>query len=104
MPNLPANIASALTPAEARALKLLVGVVYATPAQIGHAVAESRTKRPGGMKDQGAGRLGGTVASRLVKKGLAEDASRLRSGYPAYRINAAGRKAYAAHAERSESL
>jgi len=63
---------------------------YLTPSEIGYAMTDGR-QWP--LKPQGAGRVGGGMARRLMVKGWIEDASRLRSGFPAYRITPAGRKA-----------
>jgi len=87
------------TPAQLRALSYLQKARWATPAELGHAIAEGRTTRPGGMKEQGAGRLGGSIAAALVKLGLAEPAARDRDGFPAYRISSAGRAVLANLAE-----
>ena len=82
-----------MTPSQIRAARFLMRCQYATPAEIGYAVAEDRARRPGGMKAQGAGRLGGMIARQMVELGLVEFATRKREGYPAYRISPAGRAA-----------
>lgn len=83
---------SDLTKRQIVALKLLAGRRYATPADIGDALTVGRI-RP--LKAQGAGRLGGTMGTRLVRLGLAEHANSLRNGFPAYAISAKGRLALA---------
>jgi hypothetical protein len=75
-----------MTPTERKALTFLATVHFATPAQIGQAVGGTKRGRA-----QGLGRLGGRVGSRLCKAGLAWDAKRQNSGYPAYMINGNGR-------------
>jgi hypothetical protein len=79
-----------LKPIQQRCLVYLKSRQYATPAEIGYAIALVQ-KRPGGMKAQGAGRLGGMIASQLVTLGLAEIATTERDGFPAYRISPAGK-------------
>ncbi len=60
---------------------------HAIPQEIGAAAGGTKRNIP-----QGLGRIGGAMAHRLIKKGLVEDASFLRSGFPAYRITGAGRQ------------
>jgi hypothetical protein len=83
---------SALPPSYVKALAFLATVPWATPADIGHAIApEARLGH--GMTAQGAGRMGGRVAHRLMDKGLVANASSRRGGFPAYSITPAGRDA-----------
>lgn len=79
-----------LTKAQHRALVRLADSVYATPADIGYAICPDRDPP---LKGQGAGRIGGSMAKRLIDLGLVEDASHLRWGFSAYRITGAGRLA-----------
>lgn len=79
-----------LTNAQRTALRFLASRPNASPAELGYALTEGR-KYP--MVPQGAGRLGGTMAWRLIKVGLAESAALLRGGFPAYAITPAGRTA-----------
>jgi hypothetical protein len=58
---------------------------YATPAEIGAAMGGTVTGKP-----QGLGRMGGRRAKRLIEKGLVEDCSFMRGGFPAYRVTALG--------------
>lgn len=82
-----------MTPAELRAARFMKGKRYAIPSEIGYAICEDRSKRgAGGMVPQGAGRLGGSVASRLVRKGFAEHSTE-RNGFAAYRLTKAGEDA-----------
>lgn len=81
-----------LTPSDVSALSYLTTVPWATPADIGHSI--SPAARGGiGLKEQGAGRMGGRWASRAIKRGLAESCTYLRAGFSAYRITEAGRRA-----------
>ena len=82
------NKDTALTEPQRRALRYLAGRSYATPAEIGEAMGGTRSG-----KAQGLGRLGGAMAARLIKRGLAYDASGSRGGFPAYSITRAGREA-----------
>jgi hypothetical protein len=75
-----------ITATQRKALEHLDLVEYATPAEIGHTLGSTKTGSA-----QGAGRLGASVLSRLLKSGLAENCSFLRHGFPAYRITGAGR-------------
>ena len=59
----------------------------ATPAQIGAAMTPGR-KYP--LKPQGAGRIGGAMAKRLIAMGLVRDASREHGGFPAYEVSPEG--------------
>lgn len=79
-----------LTPAQEKALRCLAKRPWVTPSEIGAAMTEGR-QYP--MKPQGAGRIGGAMATRLVKAGLAQNASYKREGFPAYEISQAGRLA-----------
>lgn len=79
-----------LTEAAQRALRHLAGVDYALPSEIGQAMGGTKSG-----KAQGLGRLGGAMAARLVKAGWAIDRSRLRQGFSAYGITAAGRRVLA---------
>lgn len=81
-----------LTAQQRAALKFLAGVRFAAPSAIGQAMEEAR----GSTRirtQQGLGRIGGGMASRLVKMGLAAHDNHARQGFPAYSINAAGRAA-----------
>jgi hypothetical protein len=60
---------------------------YVTPAEIGSAMGGTVSG-----KAQGLGRMGGRRAKRLIEKGLVEDCSAMRGGFPAYRITALGRQ------------
>lgn len=86
-------MATNLTPIQRRALDYLRNLKrpYAIPSDIGYAIAVN-VRRPGGMKAQGAGRLGGMVATQLMRMGLVENASHQRDGFSAYRISKAGRE------------
>lgn len=79
-----------VTESQRRALAFLATVEYATPADIGYAVTPGRVPP---LQPQGAGRIGGAMGSRLVRMGLANNASRQRGGFSAYAINRAGRAA-----------
>jgi predicted transcriptional regulator with HTH domain len=80
------SVVATLTPSQWRALRFLADRDYGTPAEIGYAIAEDRSRRgKSGMVSQGAGRLGGKIASSLVKLGLAVHSSK-RRGFPAYAI------------------
>lgn len=70
-----------------RALKCLGAQRFATPQEIGYAMTVGRSPP---LKPQGAGRLGGTMGSRLVRMELASHYSG-HGGFPAYAITAAGR-------------
>lgn len=83
-----------LPPSYTAALAFLAGRKWATPADIGNAIAPDA--RGGlGMTAQGAGRMGGRTARRLMDSGLVADASWRRNGFPAYSITDAGREALA---------
>jgi hypothetical protein len=86
-----------LTVPQRRALQYLASVPRATPSQLGEGMGGTRSG-----KAQGLGRLGGTMARRLMSLGMAVDSSRLNSGFPAYAISHDGRLAIAAlaHSER----
>lgn len=75
-----------LTEPQRKALSFLATVSYAIPSQIGEAMGGSKR----GVA-QGLGRMGGAMAARLQRLGLVCDASRNRSGFPAYSISRAGR-------------
>lgn len=75
-----------LTGPQIKALRYLGTVNFATPAQIGEAMGGTRR----GVA-QGLGRLGGAMGTRLVRMGLARDASRDNHGYAAYAITSGGR-------------
>lgn len=82
-----------LTDPQLRALRFLGEKQRSvTPAMIGEAMTRDR-KHP--LAPQGAGRIGGAMARRLIDKGLAVDASHDRGGFPAYRISAKGRRVLA---------
>lgn len=82
-----------MTEPQRLALAAMIAVPYLTPAEIGYAISPDR---PGGrvLKAQGAGRIGGSMASRLIKFGWAENCSHLHMGFPAYRITDVGRIAF----------
>lgn len=77
-----------LTEPQKKALQYLASVPWAAPSEIGQAMIADGAR----MKAQGMGRLGGTMATRLMKRGLVFPADSQRSGFPAYRISAAGRE------------
>lgn len=81
-----------LTKAQRDALAFLAERQFASPAEIGYAICPVR---PSGyaLKAQGAGRLGGGSASRLVKLGFVRNASSERGGFAAYAITPEGRAA-----------
>lgn len=79
-----------LSQAERRALRAMAQREWMTPAEIGHAMTVGR-EWP--LKDQGAGRVGGGMAKRLIAKGMVMDVSFKRQGFPAYRITQDGRRA-----------
>ncbi len=79
-----------LTEPQRKALTFLASVTCASPAAIGYAMTPAR-KHP--LKAQGAGRLGGTMAARLMRNGLVCNASYMNSGFAAYAITAKGRQA-----------
>lgn len=86
-----------LTEPQINALRFLAkcGLGGAMPAQIGEAMDVNGTYKHGhGLSAQGAGRLGGTMAKRLIAKGLAQHA-RHPQGFSLYRITEAGRAALA---------
>jgi len=69
---------------------------WLTPAEIGYAMTP---KREWPLKPQGAGRIGGGMAKRLIARGYAMDVSSLlRGGFAAYRITAKGIRATASSA------
>ncbi len=78
-----------LTGPQRTALDALRGKQFMTPQEIGYAMT---TQRKWPLVPQGAGRLGGTMAARLAKMGLVEDASRLHRGFAAYRLTGSGYK------------
>lgn len=80
-----------LTEAQRKALHCLSGARYRTPAEIGWSIGAVDQGKV--LKAQGAGRVGSSMAVRLMKRGLASDATWMRDGYPAYAITTAGRAA-----------
>ncbi len=80
-----------LTEAQRLALTALSTAKYLLPSEIGYAMTPDRPHRP--LVAQGAGRVGSSMAQRLIKLGFAVDASWRRDGYPAYEITPAGRDA-----------
>ena len=82
-----------LTDPQRRALEYLATVESASPGRIGEAMYhEGWRRRKRQLSAQGCGRVGGTMAARLIKMGLARDVSRLHDGWPAYAISYAGRQ------------
>jgi len=81
-----------LTPTQQKTLTLLSKGPLA-PSSIGEALSTRRH-----LKAQGAGRLGGGVAARLIKMGFARH-SDARGGFPCYEITEAGRQALVATGE-----
>lgn len=79
-----------LTDEEYEVLVALSKAVFLIPSEIGYVMT---TGRQYPLKPQGAGRVGGGMARRLMVKGLVDDASFLRGGFPAYRITGKGLKA-----------
>lgn len=82
-----------LTDPQRRALAFLASRDSAMPAEIGYALTADQ-RWP--LKPQGAGRLGGSMGTRLQKMGLTRAVNRLIGGslWPAgYAITQAGRKA-----------
>lgn len=80
----------ALTKPQRLALEFLDRAAFATPQQIGYAMTPDRDYP---LKPQGAGRIGGAMGCRLVRMGLAHDASLSNSGFSAYSISRQGRAA-----------
>jgi hypothetical protein len=81
-----------MTEAQRLALRSMAAVPFVAPSEIGYAMTRDR---PYPLKAQGAGRVGASMAIRLIKLGWVEDCSFLRGGFPAYRITGAGRAAVA---------
>jgi hypothetical protein len=77
-----------LTDKQRRALEYLNTRPWVTPADLGNALSDRKH-----LTAQGAGRIGGSMAGRLIKLGAAESCARYRGGFPAYRITPAGRAA-----------
>lgn len=88
-----------LTKPQKLALSFLATVDYAAPARIGQAMITERY-RGQGHSAQGLGRVGGTMASRLVKMGMARDRSREFDYFPRYSITDAGRAALTENIDR----
>jgi hypothetical protein len=83
-----------LTEPQRRALSYLATVADASPARIGEAMYHDGWLRlEQNLSAQGCGRVGGTMATRLVKMGLVRDVSLKNGGWPAYAISPEGRKA-----------
>lgn len=80
-----------LTNSQRSALNFLDRAEYRTPAEIGWALP--RDKGRPALKAQGAGRVGSSMAVRLMKLGFASNAAWKRNGHPAYSITPAGRAA-----------
>lgn len=87
---------SALTEPQYRALRHLASVNWCSPSSLGEAMSDRKH-----LRTQGAGRLGGTMGTRLCKMGLAQrQKMRWRDGelYDAgYAITESGRHAIARH-------
>lgn len=79
-----------MTDAQEKALRRMAQSPYVAPSDIGYAMTPDREVP---LRSQGAGRIGGAMAKRLIALGLAQDCSHLRWGFPAYRITRAGRVA-----------
>lgn len=77
-----------MTKSQLAALGFLATVEFATPSAIGQAMGGSKSN-----KAQGLGRMGGTMAHRLMKLGLVSDSSWHRGGFPSYSITHVGRRA-----------
>ena len=78
-----------ITEPQRKALAFLATVSHAAASQIGHALTGGRTQEGRLMRPQGLGRLGGTMAARLERMGLAHR----RFKYPRHSITKAGREA-----------
>ena len=74
-----------MTEPQRKALAFLASVRWASPPQIGEAMGGTR-----GKSAQGAGRLGGRMASTLIRHGWACSMCEYNSGFPAYAITARG--------------
>jgi hypothetical protein len=82
-----------LTVPQRRALDYLFTVPYASPARIGEAMHHEGWRRQARhLSAQGCGRVGGTMAQRLVKMGLVRDVSLKNEGFPTYEISPQGRQ------------
>lgn len=80
-----------MTDPQRRALTLLSSKPFASPAELGAVISD----RPH-LTAQGAGRIGGSMAARLIKLGWAVSCSWERGGFPAYRITRDGQEALSA--------
>jgi hypothetical protein len=82
-----------LTAPQERALRYLAKVPSATPGRIGEAMYhEGWRRQENHLSAQGCGRIGGTMAQRLVKLDLVKDISLKNDGWPLYAINENGRR------------
>lgn len=79
-----------LSSAQRLVLEFLADRPWASPSEIGWAMTPNRTHP---LVPQGAGRVGASMAVRMIKQGLVEHETKGRSGFPAYRISPAGRRA-----------
>jgi hypothetical protein len=82
-----------LTEPQRRALEYLNSVTNATPSRIGEAMYhEGWRRRERHLSAQGCGRVGGTMATRLVKMGLVRDLAMKNDGWSLYEISQRGRE------------
>jgi hypothetical protein len=80
-----------LTLPQRRALNYLAMVKESSPVRIGEAMHNETYRRQRNPSSQGLGRIGGTMAHRLIRKGLVRDVSTGPHWCPRYAITAAGR-------------
>lgn len=89
-----------LTSPQAKALAYLATVDWSSPYFIAEAMATEAYRRFERPSSQGYGRIGGTMAHRLIKMKLAKDVSEAPYYTPRYSITEQGRRALKDHDDK----